>query len=624
MQPVGPYRFTEALGVCQVGTAWWAIDGQDRLVTVAVLEGAAAADQPWREAFANAVNAMAQAPGGQRYVNADLAAANPWVAYPSEEGLGAQRLFQTLGMELQPVESQAEVLIPATGTVSVPPQPVSGAPLSVSGPPNPTSGPPHVPWAMHAAVIPQQQGAETVTTSPTPATESIDVPPADPFSAPVRRIQPSAPPPRRSGFRVGIAALVLLVAAVGTGAVILANSGDEPTRTATPTGGFATAFPAASPINPGLKPWVQAPPYSPEERALAIASPSLVFIEASFTGIVRDARSNVPLSATPVTFKRRCSGFVVNPDGVVLTNGQCVRPADDPARERALYTLGRILIDQGKLAPGGLDAYVRSKMAATRFTGAEPTSSFTSQVSGQLNVARGDLAASPAIPGEVVRALDPDAGNLAVVKLAQAKLPAVELGAPTAPGPGALLLVLGYQTTDAAFRGARFTLASKSVQVTGTGTQGAVAVGRINDDVGIYSHGGVAIDTNGKVVGVLESDRAADGGANRALVPVSAVTGLLTEAGVSNSLSDTDKLYRSGLDAYFGGRTSTAVSHLGAVADTSPANLLAQAYRQSAVDREKLEGEEPSRSGLPAVLFAALGGALVVGLLALLLRRRTR
>ena len=117
MQPVGPYRFTETLGVCPVGTAWWAIDGQDRLVTIAVLEGAAATDQPWREAFANAANAMALTPGGQRYVNADFAAAKPWVAYPSEEGMGAQRLFQTLGMELHPADSATEVL---TGSELVP------------------------------------------------------------------------------------------------------------------------------------------------------------------------------------------------------------------------------------------------------------------------------------------------------------------------------------------------------------------------------------------------------------------------------------------------------------------------------------------------------------------------
>jgi hypothetical protein len=621
MQPVGPYRFTETLGVCQVGTAWWAIDGQDRLATVAVLDGAAATDRPWREAFANAAHAMALA--GQRYVNADFAAAKPWVAYPSEEGVGAQRLFQSLGMELHPAEAEAEVLIPATGTVSNPPQPVSGAP--VSGTPTPTSGAP-LPWAMHAAVTaPQQTPVEAVPISPARPVSPADPPAVDAFADPVRRIQPS-PPPRRRELPVAlVAGLVLLVAAVGTGVLLWANSGDE--ERSSPTGGatsFTTAAPASSAAAPGLRPWTQAAPYSAEERALAIAAPSLVFVEASFTGMLRDAKTNAPISPTPVTFKRRCSGFVVNSDGVVLTNGQCVRPTDDAARERALNTLGRILVDQKRLTAAGLDGYVRSKLATTRFTGTDPASPFTSQVSGQLNVARGDLAASPAIPGEVVRVLEPDAGNLAVVKLSQAKLPAVELASADAPGPGAVLLLLGYGTTDSAFRGARFTVESRVVQVTGTGDQGSIAVQRVNDDIGIYSHGGVAVDTAGRVVGVVDSDRAADGGANRALVPVSTATTLLGEAGVTNTLTDTDKLYRSGLDAWFTGRSSTAESHLAAVAEAAPTNLLAQAYRQSAADREKLAADEPNPSALPAVIFAALGGALVVGLLALLLRRRQR
>lgn len=261
MQPVGPYRFTEALGVCQVGTAWWAIDGQDRLVTVAVLDGAAATDQPWREAFANAANAMALTSGGQRYVNADFAAAKPWVAYPSEEGMGAQRLFQTLGMDLHPAEAEAEVLIPETGAVAGPPQPVSGVPIS--GTPSPTSGAP-LPWAMHAAVPhqvsvpPHQVSAPPQQVSPAPQGEHpqpVSVPPHDPFAAPARRITPSEPKPRRTGLWLGVAALVLVVLA-GGGAAFVWLGKDDPDRPKTP-GSSTTALPPEQktpPQSPGLEP----------------------------------------------------------------------------------------------------------------------------------------------------------------------------------------------------------------------------------------------------------------------------------------------------------------------------------------------------------------------------------
>ncbi|MFE9653364.1 hypothetical protein [Micromonospora sp. NPDC006431] len=247
MQPVGPYRFTEALGVCQVGTAWWAVDGQDRLVTVAILDGAAAADQPWRDAFAAAANAMALAQGGQRYVSADFTAAKPWVAYPSEEGMGVQRLFQDLGMDLHPMESAAEILIPETGTIAEPPESVSGVPAS--GASSPTSGVP-LPWAMHAAV---SQPVSSPPESGDP--QSVAVPPPDPVASPGRRITPSAPPRRRARVLVLVLALVLVMAVTGAGTFLWARSGAPGAPEAGPSAGSSLApEPAVSPQSPGIEP----------------------------------------------------------------------------------------------------------------------------------------------------------------------------------------------------------------------------------------------------------------------------------------------------------------------------------------------------------------------------------
>ncbi|WP_405426789.1 trypsin-like peptidase domain-containing protein [Micromonospora sp. NBC_00617] len=665
MQPDGPYRFTHVLGGCQVGKAWAAIDGQGRLVTVAVLDAAVAATPAWREAFSATANALAQTQGGQQFVYADFAAAAPWVAYPAEVGPGAEKLFRALGMDYQPLPGDAAppvAGVPSTSgpvspaatvpqqvsgppqqvsavpqQVSAPPQQVSGPPQSVSGVPQ-VSAPPHAPWAMHGGPIPVQPisaapqpvsgaGAEAPTVDP--VLPDADRPSSDdPFAGPVRRIRPSAPPPRRTGLWVGVAAAALAVA-VGAGATVWALTGDEkPTVPQTlPTTSGTAAFPSAPAINPGLKPWAQAAPYSVEERSLAIAAPSMVFVEAVFTGTLREAKSNVPLSVTPVTFKRRCSGFVVNGDGHIITNGQCVHPAAQAARERALYTLGRILIEQKKLTAPQLDEYVRSKLNSSVFTGAEPGSEPTSQVFAQLNVARGDLTASPAIPGQIVRVLEPDAGNLALVKLTQPGLPAVQLADGGVPGPGAALLVMGYRTTDADFRAATYTVESKPAQVAGTANQGSVSISRLNDDVGIYSAGGVALDTTGRVVGVLDTDRAASGTPNRALVPVSVVTGLLGAGGTSSSLADTDRVYRDGLDAFFAGRNDDAIASFDRVAQASPVNLLAQAYRQNAVDRARLAGESDGPPRLLLALLAGLGGVLVVGLIVLVvvfLRRRPR
>ncbi|NES30894.1 hypothetical protein GCE86_00145 [Micromonospora terminaliae] len=208
MQPEGPYRFTETLGECQVGRAWAALDGQDRPVTVAVLDGAAATDQRWREAFGNAANMLAQAPGGHRYVNADFTADRPWVAYSSSDSGAAARLFQTLGMDYQPVAT-AEVLPQPPVVVAPPPAEVT---RPISPPPQPISGAPQLPWAPQPwAMAPQPVSAAPISPVATPPTPTVQDP-LDQTGG--RRIAPVERPTRsRTGIWATALALTAVVAA---------------------------------------------------------------------------------------------------------------------------------------------------------------------------------------------------------------------------------------------------------------------------------------------------------------------------------------------------------------------------------------------------------------------------
>ncbi|MEH0933662.1 S1 family peptidase [Micromonospora psammae] len=579
MQPDGPYRFTEVMGVCQVGRAWWAVDGQDRLVTVAVLEPVVAEDPAWRRAFSGMADALA-APGGAGgpYLAADFTAPAPWVAYPAD-GPGADRLFLALGHEIhsdQPAEESTVAMLQVPTTpqsqpapwavqgdptqVSAPPQPVSTPPVSspphpvstppVSAPPHPVSTPPH-----------QMSGPPVSPAYPQP----VSVPPDDPLTSTARRIQPSPPPRRRTGLWLGIVALVLVVLAAAGGVAVWVGSDDG----------------EGAP-----------PPYTLEERAVAVASPSLVYVEVVFTGYLRDKQTGTPLRAAPITFNRRCSGFVVSPAGHVLTNGFCVRPTGDTPRQNALYALGRILIQEKKLEPGKLDEYVARQLRTTVLTGIDSAKEPAVRLFGQLNVARGNLTEGPAIPGEIVRTWDPQAGNVALVKLAQEGLPVAELNTSADLSEGTALLSVGYATGEKDPLTAAYTVASKRVTVTGAGSLGPVAVTRVNDDVGIHSRGGPVLDTNGRVVGILDNDETLPDKANRLVVPASTLDAMLGEAGVTDGLGDTDRLYRSGLDDYFAGRYAEAISRLDTVAARSPANLVARTYRQNAADRLKIEGSD--------------------------------
>lgn len=665
MQPGSPFQITGALGYCQVGKVWAAVDGQGRQLTVAVLEPAVAADRRWRDAFAATANSLAQpAAGGQQYLYADFTASAPWVAYAVSNGPGAERIFQALGMNYRsaasdPIaektmaiqdplgektmtipavrpttppaaQSGAQAAVPVARVdsgavpprqpweagppqpVSAPPQPVSSPP--VSAPPQPVSAPPQampesgVPaWAppqqpetprpvSSVPVSPSQVAPSSPSWAPqfgepesaaeqvSPAPESAENP-FSPFSSPAPRIEPVEVPQRRSTAWVGSTMLVVL--ALGIASVVFAIVN----------------------LNPGST-GRNAPTYSVEERALAVASPSLVFIETLTAGYLRDQDSGTFLQSSPIVFNRRCSGFIVSSQGHVLTNGSCVKPPERLARERALHTFGQSLVAKKELSSNELDNWVKSKMATTVFTGADSTSEPESQVYAQLNVATGTLTESPAIPGQIVQVLDVQSGDLAVIKLEQENLPAVELSTSTTLDSGASLFIAGYENSG---DNVTYIPRTKSVKVIGEANQDSVSVYRLSDDVGFSSHGGMAIDTSGRIVGVLDNDPTRSDYANRAVVPLSVVTALLEQAGVTNSLGESDKLYREALDDYFNGRYSDAIAKFDEVVKSSPENLAAQDYRQQAADRRETEGEPSGTPVWLTWLLAGVGGAMAVG-----------
>ncbi|MEV4716163.1 trypsin-like peptidase domain-containing protein [Micromonospora noduli] len=635
MQPEGPYRFTHMLGGSPVGKAWAAIDGQGRFATVAVLDAAVAADVKWRQSFVSVANALAQSSDGPAFTYADFSAASPWVAYPAEAGPGAARLFQALGVEYQAVDVAPQPVSGVPQPVSGVPQPVSGVPQPVSGVPQPVSGGPPAPWAIHGNPIPGQAGDSTtqpVSAAPaSPAGETAsahtvqmpvvqpgvqsELPTHDPFAAPVRRIKPSPPPKRRTGLWAALSALAMVVVVGGGVGIWAVTSGDPADPVPTPPV-TSTAFPGEAKALPGLKPWAEAALRSPEERALAVAGPSMVFLEAVFTGYLRNKADNALLREGPVTVSRRCSGFVINHGGYVLSNGVCLQPPPEILLGGALNTVANVLVSEGRLAAKDLDAFVRDRLKTSAFTGKGAADQPELKLYGQLNVAKGDVTAAPAVSGAVVRTLPVEAGNLTLVKLAQENLPTAELNPSAVVAADTSVMLLGYDTTDTTYRSAEYRVETKTVTVSGVDDRSALTVYRVNEDLGPYSKGGIAIDPSGRVIGMVDSDLLRTDKANRILVPVSTMVGLLGAAGIGNDLGPADKVYRSGLEAYFAGDESTAAARFDEAAKSSPANLLAQSYREAAMASGR-NGGTSDRPAWAVPLLAGAGGALAVGLVVL-------
>jgi hypothetical protein len=297
MQPDSPYQVIRPLGSTPVGNVWSAVDGEGRPLTVAVLEAHVAADQRWRDAFVAAAHALPPQRDGRPYANADFASPTPWVTRLADGSLGAEHVFLALGMEYSPAAPPPVPQPPAspfpTGSPVGTSQPFSGPPQSangqrygqhygtnqpsganqpissqpygtnqpvssqpygmsdpMSGPPYPTSGPPQP-----ISVVPEDNR---------PISDPMSQPyAADPFSSPVRRIEPSPPRPKRTGLWIALGVvLVVLLAGGGTFYFLTRGSDDDGKGGGTRTNAAqqqtqtSAAAPAVTPtpLHPGIEP----------------------------------------------------------------------------------------------------------------------------------------------------------------------------------------------------------------------------------------------------------------------------------------------------------------------------------------------------------------------------------
>lgn len=353
------------------------------------------------------------------------------------------------------------------------------------------------------------------------------------------------------------------------------------------------------------------PTYVRNEPALAVATPSTVFLEARYVGYLRRTATGPLVSPEPVVVTRRCSGVVVNPAGYAVTTTVCIQPSREVLLVNALYRLGRDLVQRNRLPADGLDRFVAGLQGSATFTGTWRGTSPTLRLSGQSGVASSGDTSTPKVAAAVTDSLSPVDGNVALVRLSRPGVPAVELAPSPDLRPGSALDILGYAIDGTAGDSATYSVRNRAVEVIGrTGTNRTGVSGQIGPD----SRGGPAVDDQGRLVALLDTDTAAEGEPVRDLIATANIRRLLARSGVENRLSEADRAYRSALDAYFHGRYSEAIGRFDELLGQDPAHAGAQAYRQRAQERLRLDGdvaENAANWGL--YLLSAAGGVLVVG-----------
>jgi S1-C subfamily serine protease len=353
------------------------------------------------------------------------------------------------------------------------------------------------------------------------------------------------------------------------------------------------------------------------------------------------------LRTTDIELIGQGSGFVISPDGYVVTNAHVAAP--DEAELKALlvqYGL-KTFIDQDVQdfvksygGPVPKDLLDKLTQAATKFNAkyinvAKLDKAFAIEVGAGVP---GVITGAKDITAEIAAAGTPIPGkDVAVLKVERKDLPTVPLGDDSQVSPGDKVYVLGYPAA-ATFH----PLLSTQSQIEPTLTSGTVSARKslpggwsaIQMDAPIThgSSGGPVFDSNGKVIGIatfgtIDPNTGVELQGFNFAVPISVAKEFIAKAGAKPQQGIVSQKYDDAITLYDKQWYSDALKEFQEVNSLSPGHPYVQEYitnSQAAVSQSK------DRSNEKYIPYGIVGGlvliliALGILFLVVLRGRRTR
>jgi serine protease Do len=353
-----------------------------------------------------------------------------------------------------------------------------------------------------------------------------------------------------------------------------------------------------------------------EEQKLApYVQPSVVFISVKWEAWLYDKVLERYLNeGQPVSADFRCTGYVVNPNGWIVTAGHCVEYADDVRDALVAAAIAwsatdpvfAEFSDDPDLLEHHFTNSVRYEGQAERDRSPDRTAiaSWGATVSG-LETEDGKLA-------RVVDLQRFDEGDTALLKVDENDLNAL----PLIPADETVetltgIAAVGYGGSVDAVTDDDYVPSIKTGTVSAEKTIGGglVSVYEIDAAVTKGMSGGPTVTYDGEVVGTNSFGVTGEPQAFNFVAQSDRAHELLNSQGVENELSETTQNYRAGIDAYFAGDKAEAVRLLGLVQEQQPANGLASEYLSLARD---LPDPPPPDDGSATLIVAIVAGALVL------------
>ncbi len=309
-----------------------------------------------------------------------------------------------------------------------------------------------------------------------------------------------------------------------------------------------------------------------------------------------------PPSKNMVSIRSTGSGFVVTPDGYVVTNAHVLN-SKDMLFEFIDKTLEMRKVPQELRQKFG--EYLEKKVMID----VKPRSVLVLQpISGPS----GFMFAR--IPAEVKKVGEEQPGkDVAILKVSMENMPTVSLTTESPP-VGSNIIVVGFPTAaEMGVAPNEATITSGIISAYKTTDTGWKAV-QIDADISSGNSGGPALDSTGRVIGIATFGSTGAAAGYNWLVPTDVVMEFLNELNVKPSRGVLDQLYEQGLAAYWNGKYQTAINDFRLALELMPNHPIIPEL----VFRSRLKLEEAGYSAEKwKTAFFIFGGAVLIALILL-------